>query len=97
VRVTEPLEEPRLIGRVSSAAGSSFRSGEQMKTLYDLLDRYGPSFFREEDGSEVIEYALITAVVGVGLVVALNALTTGTSVTSFMTRLGSCLAARQCA
>jgi pilus assembly protein Flp/PilA len=68
-----------------------------MKTLHALLDCHGPSFFREEDGSQVIEYALIIAVVGIGLVVALNALTTGTGVGSFMTRLGNCLAARQCA
>jgi pilus assembly protein Flp/PilA len=51
------------------------------------------SFAREEDGSQVIEYALIIAVVSIALVVALRGLTTGTSFSGFITRVGDCLTA----
>jgi len=53
------------------------------------------SFAREEDGSQVIEYALIIAVVSISLVVALRALTTGTTFSSFITRVSNCLSAGQ--
>jgi pilus assembly protein Flp/PilA len=68
-----------------------------MKQLYGIVDGSGRSFFREEDGSEVVEYALIIAVVAIGLVVALNAITTGTGLNSFITRLSNCLAIGTCA
>jgi pilus assembly protein Flp/PilA len=51
------------------------------------------SFAREDDGAQVVEYALIIAVVSIALVVALRALTTGTSFTGFITRVGNCLTA----
>ena len=51
------------------------------------------AFAREEDGSQVIEYALIIAVVSIALVVALKGLTTGTSFSGFITRVGDCLTA----
>jgi pilus assembly protein Flp/PilA len=54
------------------------------------------SFAREDDGSQVIEYALIIAVVSIALVVALNALTTGTSFSSFITRVNTCLTTNAC-
>jgi pilus assembly protein Flp/PilA len=50
------------------------------------------SFAREEDGSQVIEYALIIAVVSISLVVALRALTaSGGGFSSFITRVTTCL------
>jgi pilus assembly protein Flp/PilA len=54
------------------------------------------SFAREEDGSQVIEYALIIAVVSIALVVALKALTTGTTFNSFINRVGNCLTTTTC-
>ena len=54
------------------------------------------SFAREEDGSQVIEYALIIAVVSIALVVALRALTTGTTFTNFISRVGNCLTTTSC-
>jgi pilus assembly protein Flp/PilA len=53
-------------------------------------------FAREEDGSQVIEYALIIAVVSIALVVALKALTTGTTFSSFITRVQNCLTTTTC-
>jgi pilus assembly protein Flp/PilA len=54
------------------------------------------SFAREEDGSQVIEYALIIAVVSIALVVALKALTTGATFNSFINRVGNCLTTTTC-
>jgi pilus assembly protein Flp/PilA len=54
------------------------------------------SFANDEEGSQVIEYALIIAVVSIALVIALRALTTGTTFTSFITRVNSCLTTAVC-
>jgi pilus assembly protein Flp/PilA len=51
-------------------------------------------FIVDDDGSQVIEYALIIAVVSIALVVALNGLT-GTSFSGFITRVANCLTAGQ--
>jgi pilus assembly protein Flp/PilA len=48
------------------------------------------AFAREEDGAQVIEYALIIAVVSITLIVALKALN-GNSFTTFITKVGTCL------
>ena len=54
------------------------------------------AFAREEDGSQVIEYALIIAVVSISLVVALKALTTGGQFDTFITRVKNCLTTTTC-
>jgi pilus assembly protein Flp/PilA len=55
------------------------------------------SFLRDEDGSQVIEYALIIAVVSIALVIALRALTTaGGGFANFITRVQTCLTATTC-
>ncbi|MBE7942380.1 MULTISPECIES: Flp family type IVb pilin [Ramlibacter] len=53
------------------------------------------NFMREEDGSEVVEYALIIAVVSIGLVVALGSSASGikSSFTTLVTRLTTCFTA----
>lgn len=48
------------------------------------------SFGRDEQGGQVIEYALIIAVVSITLVVALRNLT-GVSLIGFITRVSNCL------
>ena len=48
------------------------------------------TFAVEEDGSQVIEYALIIAVVSITLVVALRNLT-GSNFSAFIGRVGTCL------
>ena len=47
-------------------------------------------FFYEDDGAQVVEYALIIAVVSIALVVALQALGGGLFAT-FITRVTTCL------
>ncbi|WP_211470484.1 Flp family type IVb pilin [Collimonas humicola] len=53
-------------------------------------------FLQEEDGAQVVEYALIIAVVSIALVIALQALTTGNSFSSFITRVATCLTGGTC-
>jgi pilus assembly protein Flp/PilA len=53
------------------------------------------TFAREEDGSQVVEYALIIAVVSIGLVIALGNTSTGIGKTfsTLVTRLTTCFTA----
>ncbi len=53
------------------------------------------SFAVEEDGAQVIEYALIIAVVSIALVVALRGITNGTFST-FIARVNNCLTTTTC-
>lgn len=55
-------------------------------------------FAREEEGAQVIEYALIIAVVSIALVIALSGLFTGTTngFTSFIGRVATCLSGGTC-
>jgi pilus assembly protein Flp/PilA len=61
-----------------------------MNTLLKAVKQSVQSFAREDEGAQVVEYALIIAVVSIILVVALRNLT-GTSFSGFITRVGTCL------
>jgi len=55
------------------------------------------SFARDDEGAQVVEYALIIAVVSIALVVALKALTSsGGGFSSFITRVTNCLTTSTC-
>jgi pilus assembly protein Flp/PilA len=55
------------------------------------------SFLREDDGAQVIEYALIIAVVSIALVIALSALTSnGGGFSTFIGRVTNCLTTSTC-
>jgi pilus assembly protein Flp/PilA len=54
------------------------------------------SFAIEEDGAQVIEYALIIAVVSIILVIALRGLTNGTGFSNFINRVTNCLTTSTC-
>ena len=53
-------------------------------------------FFYEDDGAQVVEYALIIAVISIALVLALQPLTLGASFGNFIARIGSCLTTAIC-
>lgn len=53
------------------------------------------SFALEEDGAQVIEYALIIAVVSIALVVALRGITNG-NFSTFIARVNNCLTTSSC-
>jgi pilus assembly protein Flp/PilA len=61
-----------------------------MNTLLNTARRAIGSFARDEEGAQVVEYALIIAVVSIILVVALRNLT-GTSFNGFIDRVALCL------
>ena len=55
------------------------------------------SFAKDEEGAQVVEYALIIAVVSIALVVALQALTAGGGgFTTFIGRVTTCLTTATC-
>ena len=54
------------------------------------------SFAKDEEGAQVIEYALIIAVVSIVLVIALRGLTTGTTFSGFIKRVNDCLTTTTC-
>ncbi|MBL0419588.1 Flp family type IVb pilin [Ramlibacter sp. AW1] len=60
-----------------------------------LID-YMKSFISEDDGAQVIEYALIIAVVSITLVIALRGLTSGTGFNTFIARVTTCLTTSNC-
>ena len=53
-------------------------------------------FLKQDDGAQVIEYALIIAMVSIGLVLALQPSTIGASFGNFIVRVGSCLTTGPC-
>jgi pilus assembly protein Flp/PilA len=54
------------------------------------------AFAIEEDGAQVVEYALIIAVVSIALVIALRGLTNGTTFSGFINRVNTCLTSSTC-
>lgn len=53
------------------------------------------TFAREEDGAQVVEYALIIAVVSIALVIALSSIA-GTNFADFISRVDACLTTATC-
>lgn len=54
-------------------------------------------FIKDDDGAQVVEYALIIAVVSIALVLALQPLTLAESFGSFIDRVATCLTTGPCA
>jgi pilus assembly protein Flp/PilA len=68
-----------------------------MKNFLQAIGQSSLGFLRDEEGAQVVEYALIIAVVSIALVVALKALTaTGGGFSGFITRVGNCLTTATC-
>lgn len=54
-------------------------------------------FSRDENGAQVVEYALIIAVVSIAMIVLLKGLTaTGGGFATFITHVGNCLTGTSC-
>ena len=66
-----------------------------MKNFLTEINRSIRRLAKDEEGSQVVEYALIIAVVSIALVVALQALT-GTTFTGFISRVNLCLTTPTC-
>ena len=54
------------------------------------------SFARDEEGAQIVEYALIIALVSIALAIGLQALG-GANMSSFVTRVTNCLTGGACA
>lgn len=64
-----------------------------MNNLSRLTTQFSISFIKDEEGAQVVEYALIIAVVSIGLVLALAGPTSlSDKFATFVTRVGNCLA-----
>ena len=64
----------------------------KMNKLIKAIKNGAINFARDEEGAQVVEYALIIAVVSIALVLALSLLSGPTSpFTDFITRIGTCL------
>jgi pilus assembly protein Flp/PilA len=61
----------------------------------NALTNYVRGLLRDDDGAQVIEYALIVAVVSIALVIALSAIT-GSNFSGFITRVAACLTGPTC-
>ena len=65
-----------------------------MNKFIEAIKNGAVNFARDEEGAQVVEYALIIAVVSIGLVISLRLLggTTGTNpFSAFITRVTNCL------
>ncbi|CAN7316259.1 Flp family type IVb pilin [Variovorax sp. LjRoot130] len=61
-----------------------------MNKLFNATRNSIGSFLQDEEGAQIVEYALIIAVVSLVLIVALRDLN-GNSFTTFITMVGTCL------
>jgi pilus assembly protein Flp/PilA len=66
-----------------------------MSNLIEAVKKGAVSFMRDEEGAQIVEYALIIAVVSIILVIALKALGGG-SFNTFITRVTTCLTTANC-
>jgi pilus assembly protein Flp/PilA len=67
-----------------------------MKNFLQAIGQSTRGFMLEEEGAQVVEYALIIAVVSIALVIALQVLTTGATFTDFIARVNTCLTTATC-
>ena len=67
-----------------------------MNKLINAMKNGAVNFARDEEGAQIVEYALIIAVVSIALVIALAALAGGTPFQNFITRVSNCLTTATC-
>jgi pilus assembly protein Flp/PilA len=67
-----------------------------MNKFLTTLKNSAVTFAKDEEGAQVIEYALIIAVVSIALVVALSGLLNGGPFTDFISRVTKCLGTTTC-
>jgi pilus assembly protein Flp/PilA len=66
-----------------------------MTSIFNKFNAAAARFAKDEEGAQVVEYALIIAVVSIGLVTALDLLG-GADFTTFVGRVGDCLTTATC-
>ena len=69
----------------------------EMNELINSIKNGAANFGRDEEGAQVVEYALIIAVVSIALVIALSLLAAGPGpFGAFITRVTNCLTTAVC-
>jgi pilus assembly protein Flp/PilA len=68
--------------------------GSKMNQILNAVKNSAYDFAQEEDGAQVIEYALIVAVVSIALVIGLKDLNNNFS--TFIGRVATCLTTANC-
>ena len=63
-----------------------------MNKLINAIKNGAVNFSRDEEGAQIVEYALIIAVVSIALILLLQALA-NTSFSTWINRVGNCLTA----
>ena len=66
-----------------------------MNQMFRIVPRAVRRFMRDEEGAQVVEYALIIEVVSIALVLALQGLTNG-NFADFIARVNGCLTKSTC-
>ena len=69
-----------------------------MNKLLTMVNNSASSFIKDEEGAQVVEYALIIAVVSIGLVLALGSATGGlqSSFVKLVARVTTCFTGPTC-
>lgn len=69
-----------------------------MNNFFSAVNNSVRTFAKDEEGAQVVEYALIIAVISIALVIALRTLTTdaGNGFTTFIGRVKTCLTSTTC-
>jgi pilus assembly protein Flp/PilA len=76
---------------------NSLQGVSKMKELMKKMMAGAIGFSRDEEGAQVVEYALIIAVVSIALVIALSTIaSSGGSFSAFVTRVTNCLTLATC-
>jgi pilus assembly protein Flp/PilA len=65
-----------------------------MTSIFNKFNAAAVRFAKDEEGAQVVEYALIIAVVSLGLILALNGL--DGNFATFITKVGTCLNTGTC-
>jgi len=67
-----------------------------MSNILQSIGQFARGFLHNEEGAQVVEYALIIAVVSIALVIALQGLTSQGMFTQFINRVTACLTTPNC-
>jgi pilus assembly protein Flp/PilA len=68
-----------------------------MNKIFATMKNGVANFARDEEGAQIVEYALVIAVISVAVLAALKATVTGGLFTGWFTRVTTCLTGGACA
>lgn len=70
---------------------------EQISTLLKVVKDGAIDFVNDEEGAQIVEYALIIAVVSIALIVLMASLVNGGAMSTWIGRVTTCLTGGTCA